>query len=226
MKSPSRGTASSTRTKAAVTDRRTSRRCGRKVENRLPLTLARFGRPDRRPAAGRGGPHNDRLHSTAAESSVHVGARCQDRASCKVSTSHQLHHSDHGCGARHRRRHRPLLTRGRQSPRGGHLGVGDRQSVSTPVSTPLAVGGGVASSGRRCARWFASGPRPWRSCGGPGRRGLAPPFDPTDAWNATMLAAWAPARTFCATSTRSSIEMAPTHLCIAHPAAGLMRRLV
>ena len=30
------------------------------------------------------------------------------------------------------------------------------------------------------------------------------------AWNPTTLAASAPARTFCATSTRSSIEMAPT----------------
>ena len=52
MKSPSRGTASSTRTKAAVTDRRTSRRCGR--EDREPVTpdAGRFGRPDRRPRRG------------------------------------------------------------------------------------------------------------------------------------------------------------------------------
>ena len=58
------------------------------------------------------------------------------------------------------------------------------------------------------------------------------------AWNPTTLAASAPARTFCATSTRSSIEMVPTgwpivvhhrqtsHLSVTHPAKGLMRQLV
>ena len=78
-------------------------------------------------------------------------------------------------------------------------------------------------------RWRPGPPLPAdRPVAEPGQAAEVSPRRSTrpTAWNATMLAASAPARTFCATSTRSSIEMAPTHLCIAHPAQGLMRRLV